>query len=86
MFSSTRLRGVTYGGVQVYEDGARDVLAAARLGEEGLVGAVLLRFLRLGVRLAISLQAMLEEVAGFLSIIVLPGSCGDGGRWSSDRG
>lgn len=80
MFSSTRLGGVTYGGVQVYEDGARDVFAAARLSEERLEGAVRLRFLGLGVRLAISLEAMLEEVAGILSIKVLPRGCGGRGR------
>jgi hypothetical protein len=38
------------------------VFAAARLGEEGLVGAALAEVLRIGVRTTIGQQAVLEEV------------------------
>lgn len=50
-------------GVQVDEDGTRDVFAAASLGEESLVRARLTKLLRIGVGAAIRQQAVLEEVA-----------------------
>ena len=52
----------TYRGVQVNEDGAGDVFAAAGLGEEGLVRTILAKFLRVGVGATIRQQAVLEEV------------------------
>jgi len=50
-------------GVQVDEDGARNVFATARLCEEGLVGAPSPYILRIGVGPAIGAQAVLEQVA-----------------------
>jgi hypothetical protein len=55
---------VAYRWVQVDKDGARDVFAAASLGEEGLERATLREIRRIGVRTAVSLQAMLEKVPG----------------------
>jgi hypothetical protein len=46
-------RVATYRGVQVDKDGARHVLAAARLGEEGLERSALVELLRIGVGTAI---------------------------------
>jgi hypothetical protein len=51
-----------YRGVQVDEDGARDVFAAASLREEGLERAALVELLRIGVRATVSLEAVLKEV------------------------
>ena len=50
--------------VQVDEDGTGDVFAAAILSEEGLERATLREIRRIGVRTAVSLQAMLEKVPG----------------------
>ena len=50
----------TYGGVQVDKDGARDVFAVASLREEGLERATLVEILRIGVRTAVSLEAVLK--------------------------
>jgi hypothetical protein len=52
----------TYRRVQVDEDGARDVFAAASLREEGLERAALVELLRIGVRTTVSLEAVLKEV------------------------
>ena len=52
----------TYRGVQVDEDGARNVFAVASLREEGLARASLVERLRIGVRATISLEAVLKEV------------------------
>lgn len=52
-----------YRRVQVDEDGARDVFAAAGLGEEGLEGAALGISLALRVGATIGLEAVLQEVA-----------------------
>lgn len=54
----------TYRGVQVDEDGARNVFAAASLREEGLERAALVELLRIGVRTTVSLEAVLKEVPG----------------------
>lgn len=51
------------GGVEVDEDGARHVFAAAGLGEEGLVGARVADILDVGVGTAIGTKAVLEKVA-----------------------
>lgn len=48
--------------VQVDEDGAGHVLAAAGLGEEGLIRATLDGFLDIGVGTTIGAEAVLEEV------------------------
>jgi hypothetical protein len=57
-------RCVAYRGVQVDEDGARNVFAATSLSEEGLERATLREIRRIGVRAAVGLQAMLDEVPG----------------------
>jgi len=57
----------TYRGVQVYEDGARDVFAIASLREEGLERATLVEILGIGVRTAVSLEAVLKKVPGEVS-------------------
>lgn len=49
--------------VEVDEDGAGDVFAIARLGEEGLKGAALGEVLSVGVGTTIGAEAVLEEVA-----------------------
>jgi hypothetical protein len=49
-------------GVQVDEDGARDVFAIARLGEEGLERSHITDVLGRGRRTAVGSEAMLEEV------------------------
>ena len=54
----------TYRGVQVDEDGTRDVFAAAGLSEEGLEGAALGEVCRIGVGTTVGKEAMLEEVPG----------------------
>lgn len=51
-----------YRGVQVDEDGARNVFAIASLREEGLERAALVELLRIGVRTTISLEAVLKKV------------------------
>ena len=55
---------MAYGGIQVNKDGAGDIFAVTSLSEEGfertLGGGWLLR---VGVEAAISLEAMLEEIA-----------------------
>ena len=50
----------TYRGVQVDEDGTRNVFAAASLREEGLERAALVEILRIGVRTTVSLEAVLK--------------------------
>jgi hypothetical protein len=56
--------GNAYGRVEVDENGARNIFAAAGLCEEGLEGATALGlFLELWIRLAVGFQAMLEEIA-----------------------
>ena len=72
-FSSIYSVVVTYGGVQVDEDGSRDVFAATSLSEESLIGAAFDLILRIWVRLAISFEAMLEKVSVDGSICLLPG-------------
>jgi hypothetical protein len=54
----------TYRGVQVDEDGTRNVFAAASLREEGLERAALVELLRIGVRTTVSLEAVLKKVPG----------------------
>lgn len=53
---------VNRGRVEVDEDGARDVFAAARLGEEGLERASIAEVLGIGLGTAIRSKAVLEEV------------------------
>ncbi|KAJ6446133.1 LOW QUALITY PROTEIN: RNA recognition domain-containing protein [Purpureocillium lavendulum] len=48
-------------GVEVHEDGARNMLAAAGLGEEGLERAWVAHVLGVGVRATIGAEAMLEK-------------------------
>ncbi len=50
------------GGVEIDEDGARDVFAIAGLSEEGLVRAGVTEVLRIGVRTAISGETVLKQV------------------------
>ena len=52
----------TYRGVQVDKDGTGNVFAAAGLGEEGLVRAILTKVLGLGVGATVGEEAVLEEV------------------------
>lgn len=52
----------TYGRIEVDEDRARDIFAAARLGEESLVRAALGKTGRVWVWLAVLLKAVLEQV------------------------
>lgn len=61
---------VDRGGIQVDEDGARDVFSAARLGEEGLVRATLGEILSIRVGTAVSLEAMLQQVPRVRSVHV----------------
>jgi hypothetical protein len=49
-------------GVEIDKDGARNMLAAARLGEEGLEGASLTNIASIGVGTTIGAEAVLEEV------------------------
>lgn len=56
---------VDRGGVQVDEDGARNVLAIARLGEEGLEGATVTDILGIGVWATIGSETVLKEVAAY---------------------
>lgn len=53
---------VNGGGVEVDEDGARDVFAVAGLCEEGLVRATLDDVLGIGVGAAIHAEAVLQQV------------------------
>lgn len=53
---------VNGGRVQVHEDGARNMLAAARLGEEGLEGARVAGIRAIGVRASVGTEAVLEEI------------------------
>ena len=55
--------GSAHGGVEVDEEGTRDIFAAASLGEEGLEGAALncVGVVRVGA--PVCFEAMLEEVA-----------------------
>jgi hypothetical protein len=55
-------KSIAYRWVQVDENGARDVFAAACLGEEGLERATLREIRRIGIGTAVGLQAMLEQV------------------------
>lgn len=50
--------------VEINEERARHMLAAAGLAEEGLVGALLPKVLGIRIRTTIGAEAMLEEVAG----------------------
>lgn len=50
------------GRVQVHEDGARHMLPAARLGEEGLEGARVANIRAVGVRTAVGPEAVLQEI------------------------
>jgi hypothetical protein len=52
----------TYRRVQIDKDGTRDVFAAASLGEEGLERSALVELLRIGVRTAVRLEAVLKQV------------------------
>jgi hypothetical protein len=52
--------------VKIDEDGAGDVFAVARLGEEGLERTALGEILSIGIRAAVRPQAVLEEVPGTL--------------------
>ena len=70
-------------GVQVDEDGTRDVFAAASLGEEGLVRARLTKFLRIGVGAAIRQQAVLEEVTEGYGVSLEMANLGVGARVGS---
>lgn len=58
----------TYRGVQIYENGARDVFPVASLGEESLVGSSLCHVLCIGVRTAIRLEPMLQKVSAAASV------------------
>lgn len=53
---------VDRGGVQVNEDGSRDVFTAASLGEDGVQLAGIVQRLCLWIRTTILLQAVLEKV------------------------
>lgn len=57
-----KLSKTTYGGVQINEDGARDVFPVASLGEEGLEGTSLVAVLLLWVYTSIGQEAVLEQV------------------------
>lgn len=52
----------THRRVQIDEDGAGNVFAAAGLGEEGLEGTSVANVTGIGVRTTVSLEAMLEQV------------------------
>lgn len=54
--------GVTYGWIEIDEDGAGHVFATASLSEEGIEGAALSEISRIGVWFAVCLQTMLEQV------------------------
>lgn len=73
----------TYRWVQVDKDGAGDVFAAARLGEEGLERASLRDLLRIRVGAAIRLEAVLEQVPGSCGSIRVRGIRVDSGTYSS---
>lgn len=67
---------VDRGGIQVAEDGAGYVFAAAGLGEEGLIRATLGNILSFGVRATVSLKAVLQQVPGLRSVAYF--ACGGG--------
>lgn len=60
----SKLFAAAHRGVEVDEDGAGDVFAAASLGEESLKGASLSVGLAFGVGATIGLETVLQEVAG----------------------
>lgn len=64
-------RYVTYGRVQINEDGSGDVFAVASLREEGLGRATFSDISRVGIGATVSLEAVLEQVPGqFVSMRV----------------
>lgn len=63
----------TYRGIQINEDGTGNVFTAASLGEEGLERAPLSEILSIGVRTAVGLQAMLEQVSEDIGSIEILG-------------
>lgn len=52
----------THRGVEIDEDGAGDIFAAAGLGEESLEGALLANVFGIRVGTTISLEAVLEQI------------------------
>jgi hypothetical protein len=71
-----RPRSFTHGGVQVDEDGAWHVFAAAGLGEEGLEGARVGEVRRIGVGATICQETVLEQVPGLCASISCAGCSG----------
>lgn len=70
-------RSITHRGVQVDEDGARHVFAAAGLGEESLERAALADLVGVfGVNAAIGLEAMLEQVPAMVGHLPRKGRSG----------
>ena len=63
----------THRGVEVDEDRARHVFAAAGLGEEGLEGARLANVLGIRIEFTVDLEAMLQEVP--VVVVVLYQTC-----------
>lgn len=72
-------------GVEIDKDGARNMLSAARLGEEGLEGASLTDIASIGVGTTIGAEPVLEEVA-IQDIGQLRGRGSNDGDGSGDGG
>jgi hypothetical protein len=64
---------VNRGGVEVDEDRTRDVFSAARLCEHSIELAAIVEGLRIGVGTSILLEAVLEQVAGYILVGVQGG-------------
>jgi hypothetical protein len=78
-------RSATYRWVQVDEDGAGDVFAAARLGEEGLEGATLREVCCIRVGATVSQKAVLEQVPGQFESMRVRGIRMGSGRRTAPR-
>ena len=63
----------TYRGIQIDEDGARNVFAAARLRKEGLQRSTFRQMRRVGIGATVGLEAMLEQVPGVFASIRIRG-------------
>lgn len=68
---------VDRGRIEVDEDGARDVFAVARLGEEGLEGAGIAEVVGIGIRTTVGAEPVLQEVAGDEAGSVVGGGGGE---------
>jgi hypothetical protein len=82
---SRNRRYAIYRGVQIDKDGAGNVFAAARLGEEGLEGAALGEVCRIRIGATVSQKAVLEQVPGQLESMRVRGIRVGSGRHTAPR-